>query len=137
MQLPTTLLAGLVFNVMMYGDQCIPVNLCHVHPSKIIISNSRGPSHVTWTQLSMRPDVNQTYNATINRFFLCFHNVTESFLFLEYCEESPSIICASDFTFCCNTWAEFVSRTCVNIDCGKLSLNFEFQILDIVGMYAS
>jgi len=64
--------AGQVFNLMMYGDQYIPVNLCHVHPSKIILSNSRGPSHMTWTQLSMGPNVNQTYNATINKFFFAF-----------------------------------------------------------------
>ena len=118
--------SGQVFNVMLYGEQCIPVTLCNArHPSKIILSNSHGPLHTTWTELSMRPDVNRIYNGT---FSLCFRNVTESFLFLEYCEESPSMTCASDFIFCCNTWAEFVSRTCVTVDGSKLSCNCELKI---------
>ena len=69
----------------------------------------------------MTENVNLTCNSTSHACYFCFHNVTNSFLFLEYCEVRPSrTVCASDF--CCNKWDTFVSRTCVNLigDEGKL-----------------
>ena len=68
----------------------------------------------------MRHNVNRTYNRSTDLFHFCFHNVAESFLFLEYCDIN-GVPCLSGSTFCCNSWAEFVSRTCVSIagDRGK------------------
>ena len=101
---------------MMYTSICLPVSLCQQHyPSKLILSNTHEQLHLTWSQLVRRSDVNRTYNSSANRFSFCFHNVTESFLFLEYCDILNGVPCLSGSTFCCNNWADFVSRTCVNV----------------------
>ena len=63
--------------------------------------------------------MNLTYNHSINAYNFCFRNVTESFLFLEYCEVSRVQPCDSSSTFCCNSWVEFVARTCVNVNAAR------------------
>ena len=106
-------------NVMMHGDLCIPATLCHHnrHPSKIILSNTQELLHLTWRALEARRNVNRTYSSTTDTNMFCFRNVTESFLFLEYCEEGR-MPCVKDTRFCCN-WLEFVARTCVNVNGSK------------------
>ena len=108
------ILADQVFNVTMYGELCIPVRLCQQsHTSKIVLSNSREHFHLTWDTLGLRQNVNRTYDSRTDTFYFCFRNVTEDFLFLEYCDVTQS--CESGSTFCCSVWAEFVSRTRVNV----------------------
>ena len=59
--------------------------------------------------------------------------MTESFLFLEYCDVNRVQPCESSSTFCCNNWIEFVARTRVNVAGGQGELYFpalhEFTIL--------
>ena len=66
----------------------------------------------------MRHNVNRTYDSGTDTFYFCLYNVTESFLFLEYCDIN-GVPCRSGSTFCCHNWAEFVSRTCVNVAGGR------------------
>ena len=53
----------------------------------------------------------------------CFHDVNESFVFLEYCDYTTGNKCSSglESTFCCSNWDKFISRTHVNVirDSGK------------------
>ena len=76
----------------------------------------------------MTDNVNVTCNGTTCN--ACFYNVTESFLFLEYCEVLGSTTrCTRDF--CCDLlWDEFVSRICVNVvgGGGKLTLTVATQL---------
>ena len=107
-------------NVMIHERICIPVSLCQEdqeirHPSKIILSNSHGESHLTWMSLKMRPNVNCTYNTTTQSYQFCFYDVTENFLFVEYCDVARVHGCEIDATFCCKNWVEFISRTRVNV----------------------
>ena len=107
--------ADQVFNVTMYGELCIPVRLCQQNQaSKIILSNTWEHFHLTWDDLRSRHNVNRTYDSRTGRFYFCFHNVTENFLFLEYCDVIRSQPCESGSTFCCSIWAKFVSRARVN-----------------------
>ena len=112
-------LADHPFNVMKYEDVCILVSVCWTqHQSKVILSST--PKHLTWRELAKRDNVNKTYNNNTKEIYICFRNVTDSFIFLEYCEVRRNPTCNSiDSNFCCNNWAEFVSRTCVNVDGGR------------------
>ena len=107
-------------NVTVYGVACIPVTLCEDNftTSRIILSNT--PNHLNWNTLAKRSNVNLTHDRTNNKFSICFHGVNESFVFLEYCLLMGNWDC--DSTFCCKTWAEFISRTQVNVagDSSKL-----------------
>ena len=106
-----------MLSVMLHGDVCIPVSACQqLYPSSIIFSNTQEQLHLTWNQLLARHNVNLTYNGT---YHMCFQNVTESFLFLEYCDMNSGQTSEIDSAFCCNSWVEFVSRTCVNVDGGR------------------
>lgn len=110
------ILTDQVFNLSMYGELCIPVSLCQQdHTSKIILSNSQEHFHLIWSELELRHNVNRTYDIRTNTSYFCFHNVTEDFLFLEYCDVMRAQSCESDSTFCCGVWADFVSRTRVNV----------------------
>ena len=109
-------LAGQIFNVTIHGELCIPVNLCQQqHTSRIILGNARERNHLIWSELEMRHNVNLTYNNRTDTFYFCFQNLTESFLFLEYCDVSRVQTCETGSTFCCNNWIKFVSRTHVNV----------------------
>lgn len=105
----------------MHGDLCVPVTLCHHNqfPSKIILSKDQELLHLTWRALEGRHNVNRTYSSTTDTNHFCFHNVTESFRFLEYCEEGM-MPCVKHSSFCCN-WLEFVTRTCVIVNGSKYS----------------
>ena len=109
-------LADHLYNVTMYEDVCIPVSVCWTrHQSKVILSGTQ--KHLTWSELAKRDNVNRTYNTNTQQIHFCFRNVTDSFICLEYCEVRKNPPCNSEF--CCNNWAEFVSRTCVNVDGGR------------------
>ena len=121
------------FSVKLYGEVCLQVYACQQqHPSNIILSNTWGISHLSWRALLSRQNVNLTYNPGINVYHLCFQNVTESFLFLEYCEVSRVQPCDSSSTFCCNSWVEFMARTYVNVNAARgksYCLLINFQLL--------
>ena len=104
-------------------DLRIPAKLCHdgQQPSKVILSNTQELLHLTWRELNESSGVNVTYNTTTDTNYFCFHNVTDSFLLLEYCEEQR-VPCESDSSFCCY-WTEFVTRRCVNVNGRKYILN--------------
>ena len=109
-------LADQIFNVTIHGELCIAVNLCQQHhTSRIILCNAWECNHQIWHDLEMRHNVNRTYNNRTDTFHFCFNNVTESFLFLEYCDVSRVQPCESGSTFCCSNWATFVSKTRVNV----------------------
>ena len=110
------MLADQVFNVTMYGELCIPVRFCQQsQASKIILSNTWEHFHLTWGELELRHNVYWKYDNRTGRFYYCFCNVTENFLFLEYCDMIRVQPCESGSTFCCSVWVEFVSRTHVNV----------------------
>ena len=114
------------YSVMMHGRICIPVTLCHqMHPSIIVHSDAHGVKVLRWRDLS----VNRIYDNITNTTKFCFDDVNENFLFLEYCnvgEEHGCMMSAS--IFCCN-WAEFVSRTHVNV-IGDTSKSYTPAIYD-------
>ena len=108
---------------MMNGELCIPVTLCQQqYPSKIIFFNSREHLHLAWRALQRRDNVNLTYSSSADTVYLCFANVNESFVIVEYCEVRRAQLCESGSIFCCNNWAEFVSRTSVNVAGGGSKL---------------
>ena len=113
---------------MMHADLCIPVTVCQEDQitqltSSIILSNTQETLHLAaWSDLEEMPDVNHTYNNTTDTNYICFHNVMDSFLFLEYCEETR-MNCTRDSSFCCH-WLEFVKRTCVNVNGSKYIVKF-------------
>ena len=114
---------------MMNGELCIPVTLCQqLYPSKIIFSNSREHLHLTWRALQRRQNVNLTYSSSVNTVYFCFANVNESFVIVEYCDAIRAQPCESGSTFCCNTWAEFVSKTSVNVAASKLFTLYMFPL---------
>jgi len=65
--------------------------------------------------------MNVTYNATTDTNYFHFHNVTDSFLLLEYCEEHR--VPGENVSSFCPNWAEFVTRRCVNVNGGKYIRN--------------
>ena len=79
----------------------------------------------------MRHNVNLTYNSTTNTLHFCFYDVTESFVFLEYCEVGGNLTCTSDSTFCCNIWDEFVSRTHVKVTGGSSELLMNSRVASV------
>ena len=106
--------------MILHGDVCIPVSACQqLHPSSIIFSNTQEQLHLTWSKLLDTHNVNLTYNPENGGYHMCFQNVTENFLFLEYCDMNRVQSCESDSTLCCTSWIEFVSRTCVNVIGGR------------------
>ena len=107
----------------MNGDLCIPVNLCHNQlQSTIIFSNASTHEHLSWDMLEATHNANQTYDDINNtdHFCICFHNLTGSFLFLEYCHEQK-MGCTNNSCFCHN-WLQFINRTCVNVNGSKYML---------------
>ena len=120
----STLFADQTFNVMMHGEVCIPAKLCLDGQTDSTVIHSRISNHLSLLrELNMIDNVNVTCNSTTHTCQSCFYNVTESFLFLEYCEMqiSSGEECRSDF--CCLQWDEFVSRTCVIVD-GKVHCSY-------------
>ena len=109
-----------LFNVRMHGDVCLLLSPCQqLTPSRIILSTTREQLHLSWRLLLTKHNVNLTYNNSLDVYHFCFHNVTESFLFLEYCDVNRVQPCEGSSTFCCNNWVEFVARTCVNVVGGR------------------
>ena len=73
--------------------------------------------------------MNLTYSSSANTIYFCFANVNESFVIVEYCDVIRVQPCEGSSTFCCNTWAEFVSRTSVNVAGSKLFTLYSFPIM--------
>ena len=123
--------------MLLHGEVCIPVSACQqLHPSNVILNSAHELSYLNWRALLSRQNVNISYNHSFNTYHICFRNVTESFLFLEYCDVHRVQPCESGSTFCCNSWVEFVSRTCVNvIGGGGKSYLFIYCINSLVQLY--
>ena len=118
----------------MHGEVCLQLYLCERQtPSKIIHCNNQGQSHLSWRDLTARHG-NLTYNRSTDTYLICFRNVTESFLLLEYCDwnRRPRDHCERDSTFCCQGWIEFVSRRCVNVAGGKSKLIKQSWVLIVL-----
>ena len=62
----------------------------------------------------MRHNVNLTEQN--DRIYFCFHDVNESFVFLEFCDLRGNDCDDTSRAFCCNSWDRFISRTRVNVD---------------------
>ena len=109
--------ADKVLNVKMHGELHIPVSLCPgppPQPSRILLSNKLSP--ITWRKLNETDNVHLIYNDTTDAHSFYFLNVTDSFLFLEFCQENaPSNQNCENNSLCCRSWDKFVSRTCVNV----------------------
>ena len=114
---------------MMHGKVRIPVHLCSDgQVDSTIILSSTIQKRIPLRDLNTTDNVNVTCNGTTC--YACFYNVTESFLFIEYCEVQISRD-QSTRDFCCDLqWDEFVSRTCVNVvgGGGKLTLTVATQL---------
>lgn len=106
----------------MHDDLRIPATLCHdgQHPSKVIRITTQELLHLTWKKFNESSGMNVTYDNTTDTNYFHFHNVTDSFLLLEYCEERR-VPCESD-SFCSN-WVEFVTRRCVTVNGRKYIRN--------------
>lgn len=110
-----------------HGVSCVPVTFCPPdnHVSTIIVSYTR--KHQIWTDLDLN-NVNMTYNRTTDAYSLCFHNVNESFVVLEYCSYLTNMSCANSSTLCCRTRDEFVSRAHINVP-GDSSKSFPLWLI--------